>query len=72
MLLDDSQMLRKPKIPVYLDDPDMLFGALHTPKPALRVLQTEAQQENVSGVLVCWSLLPLMVRCGRCLCRSVC
>lgn len=48
MLLDDSQKLRKPKLPVYLDDPDMLFGALQTPRPTLKILQTEAQQENVS------------------------
>lgn len=47
VLLDDSQKLRKPKLPVYLDDPDMLFGALHTPRPTLKILQTEAQQENV-------------------------
>ncbi|CAM9759560.1 unnamed protein product [Ectocarpus sp. 12 AP-2014] len=46
VLLDDSQKIRKPTIPVYLDDPDMLFGALHTPRPSLRILQTEAQQEN--------------------------
>eukprot|EP00903_Cladosiphon_okamuranus_P011700 g11004.t2 len=46
VLLDDSQKLRKPKLPVYLDDPDMLFGALHTPRPSLKILQTEAQQEN--------------------------
>ncbi|CAM9368398.1 unnamed protein product [Ectocarpus sp. 4 AP-2014] len=46
VLLDDSQKLKKPTIPVYLDDPDMLFGALHTPRPSLRILQTEAQQEN--------------------------
>ncbi|CAM9257786.1 unnamed protein product [Ectocarpus sp. 12 AP-2014] len=46
VLLDDSQKIRKPTIPVYLDDPDMLFGALHTPRPTLRILQTEAQQEN--------------------------
>lgn len=48
MLLDDTQKLRKPKLPMYLDDPDMLFGALHTPRPTLKILQTEAQQENVS------------------------
>lgn len=52
MLLDDSQKLRKPKLPMYLDDPDMLFGALHTPRPTLKILQTEAQQENVSFFLV--------------------
>ena len=47
VLLDDFQKLRRPRLPVYLDDPDMLFGALHTPRPMLKVLQTEAQQENV-------------------------
>ena len=49
VLLDESQKVRRPRLPVYLDDPDMLFGALHTPRPVLKVLQTEAQQENVSA-----------------------
>lgn len=37
---------------MYLDDPDMLFGALHTPRPTLKVLRTEAQHENVSRLML--------------------
>lgn len=70
VLLDDSQKLRKPKLPVYLDDPDMLFCALHTPKPMLRVLQTEAQQENVRDkntflILFCCLSWPVILAVWR-------
>lgn len=50
VFIDDSQKLRKPRLPVCMDDPDMLFGALITPRPTLKVLQTETQQENVGGI----------------------
>ena len=48
VILNDSQKPRRAKIPMRLDDPDKRYGTLPTPRPTLKILRTETQQENVS------------------------
>ncbi|CAN0465756.1 unnamed protein product, partial [Ascophyllum nodosum] len=46
VILNDSQKPHRAKFPMPLHDPDMTYGTLATPRRTLKILRTEAQQEN--------------------------